>query len=115
MADGVYQHDIVRAYVTARCPDLRERHRNFLRALLATRPANGWPEREGAAQKTAEWYIATYAATHVRGAQMTCGAEEEDDELVGALVASDPCLQQACAEGLGEAEMRQRADPLIRL
>ena len=43
MADGLFQHDIVRDYALSRCVDLRGRHRRLVETLLAHRPAGGWP------------------------------------------------------------------------
>ena len=58
VADGVYQHDIVLAYVRSHCTDLQERQRRFVEALLGpARPESGWPPVNAASRQTVEWYM----------------------------------------------------------
>ena len=81
LADGVFQHDIIRHYAISRCADMRERQRRFVEALLAARPASGWPTVDDVERGTAKWYVATYAWWHIRGAALRVGAPEDDTRV----------------------------------
>merc|ERR550514_1234957 len=66
MADGVYQHDILRDYARARCADLQSQQRLLVETLLGeARPAKGWPSEDAVTRQTAEWYVVTYASWHI--------------------------------------------------
>ena len=67
MLDGVNQHDIVRHFVITRHTDdtLRAMQRNVVDALLAARPAGGYPDH--APDGSLESYVATSLWWHIRG------------------------------------------------
>ena len=96
----------MRDFAISRCGDLLALQRTFLDALIAAQPKpGGWPLRDGLSHGGAQWYVATHAAWHVRGAicgtgPAAAGAEAAalpaaDVELLHKLIGTDMALGEA--------------------
>ena len=108
LADGLFQHDIIRDYAMSRCPNLPERQSQIVQAILdeTLRPNDGWAEADSVGQGTLGWYVATHTRWHIKGAFNGSGFQS----LLQRLVVADSCVIESCALALGEVGVDEQAE-----
>ncbi|KAK3257174.1 hypothetical protein CYMTET_33732 [Cymbomonas tetramitiformis] len=104
---GVFMHDIVRSHAIMLHSEeeLRGLQVAATQALLAARPAEGFPEPEHAVPGSLGDYVARYLHWHMRGS-LAAGEEPWDDWVAH----DDLSVQQATAFAVGASALRAMAE-----